>query len=134
MKLCTFVVFRDLFVRSSSFMASFFNTHSQVNFLRNLPETAAADLDVLLHHHTAAQLLLGGQTQILHVRICAGDRTHAPHGGLGNGRRKGAVSCGGGLQFDASMEMSGRLLADVQTSLQKVSGRGHRGQRRRETG
>lgn len=96
-------------------------------------ETAAADLDVLLHHHAAAQLLLGGQTQILHVGICAGDRTHAPHGQFGNGRREGAVSCGGGLLFDARMEMRGLLLADVETSLQKVSGRGHGGQRRRET-
>lgn len=116
-------------------MASFYKTQSQVNFFeKSSKQTAAADLDVLLHHHAAAQLLLGGQTQILHVGICAGDRTHAPHGQFGNGRREDAVSCGMGLLFDARMEIRGLLLADVKTSLQKVSGRGHGGQRRRETG
>lgn len=99
-----------------------------------LEKSSKETLDVLLHHHAAAQLLLGGQTQILHVGICAGDQTHAPHGQFGNGRREGAVSCGRGLLFDARMEMRGLMLADVKTSLQKVSGRGHGGQRRRETG
>lgn len=131
MKLCKFVVCNIFFVLPASWHLS-----SGVFFLfQTSPhETAAADVDVLLHHHTAAQLLLGGQTQILHVGICAGNWTHAPHGRLGNGRREGAVSCRGGLLFDASMEMRGWLLADVQASLQKVSGGGHGGQRRREAG
>lgn len=122
---CLFFQLLGIFLQNSK--------SSQLSFVWK-SSSAAADLSVLLHHHAAAQLLLGTQTQVLHVGVCAGDRTHAPHGRLGNGRRKGAVSYREGLLFDKTMEMRGWLLADVQASFQEVSGRGHRGQRRKTGG
>lgn len=120
--ICLFVLPASCHLSSGLWVKStFFFSFSELSF------------HILLHHHAAAQLLLGGQTQVLHVGVSAGDWTHAPHGRLGNGRRKGAVSSRGGLQFDASVEMRGWLLADVQASFQKVSSGGHRRQRR-ETG
>lgn len=91
-------------------------------FLQSLVSAAR-----LLHHHAAAELLLlRGQTQLLHVGVCAGGRVQAPHGWFGNGW-EGALRGRVGLLLQAGMRVC--LLADVQTSLEKVSSGGHGGQR-----
>lgn len=85
-----------------------------------------ADL-VLLDHHTAAELLLCSQTQLLHVGVCAGGRAQAPRHRFGDGG-EGALCCRLGLLLEARVGVRECLLADVQTSLEKVSSGGHRGQ------
>lgn len=85
--------------------------------------------DVLLHHHTATELLLPSQTQLLHVRICAGGCSQAPHHWFGQDG-EGALCCRVRLLTGAGVGVRVGLLADVQASLEKISSRGHRGQRR----
>lgn len=85
-----------------------------------------ADL-VLLDHHAAAELLLRSQTQLLQVGLCAGGRAQAPHRRFGYGG-EGALCCRLGLLLEARVGVGECLLADVQTSLEKVSSGGHGGQ------
>lgn len=85
-----------------------------------------ADL-VLLDHHTAAELLLCSQTQLLHVGLCAGGRPQAPRHRFGYDG-EGALCCRLGLLLEARVGVRECLLADVQTSLEKVSSGGHGGQ------
>lgn len=116
-----------LFVLSSCFYSLFFMAQNQVKIWASSTETGLSD--VLLHHHTATELLLlCRQTQLLHVRICAGGRAHAPHRWFGNGVED-ALCCRLGMLLEASVGVRECLLADVQTSLKKVSSGGHGGQR-----
>lgn len=81
----------------------------------------------LLHHHAAAELLLSSQTQLLHVGVGARGRAHAPHRRFGQDG-EAALCCGLLLLLlEAGVRM--RLLADVQTLLEQVGGRSHRGKR-----
>lgn len=84
--------------------------------------------DVSLHHHAATELLRS-QTQLLHVRICAGGRAHVPHCWFGRDG-EGTLCCGLRVLLEAGVGVRVGLLADVQTSLKKVSSGGHGGQRR----
>lgn len=122
------------FVFSPSFYSLFSVVQNPVKIWASSTETNIAGLsDLLLHHHTAAELLLCSQTQLLHVRIRAGDRGHPPHRWFSSGG-EGALCCRPGLLLEAVMGVRECLLADVQTSLKKVSSRGDRGQRRGEAG
>lgn len=85
--------------------------------------------EVLLHHHTAAELLLlPRQTQLLHVRVCAGGCAYAPHCWFGQDG-KGALCFRLGLLLKAAGRERVGLLTDVQVSLEKVSSGGYGRQR-----
>lgn len=86
---------------------------------------------VLFDHHAATELLLllPSQTQLLHVWIGAGGSAQVPHHRFGE-NREGALCRRLGLLLEAGgVGVRVGLLADVQTSLEKVSSGGHWGQR-----
>lgn len=87
---------------------------------------AQSHFSFLLHHHAAAELLLSSQTQLLHGGVGARGRAHAPHHRFGQDG-EGALCCRLLLLLEAGVRV--RLLADVQTLLQKVGGGGHGGER-----
>lgn len=123
-----------LFVRSPHSSSVFFSAQHQERIFFSSTERIIAGLDVLFHHHTATELLLlCGQTQLLHVRACAGGRAHVPHRWLRHDR-EGAMCCRLGLLLEANVRVRVGLLADVQTSLEKVSSGGHGGHRGRVAG
>ncbi len=121
-----------LFVLSPHVFPLYFSAQNQdlcSEHLSPTEQSLVSMADVLLHHHAATELLLCSQTQLLHVRICAGVRAHAPHHWFGHDG-EGALCCRLGLLLQASVMVRVGLLADVETSLEKVSSRGHGGQRR----
>lgn len=116
-------------------LASAFCSSSSLSLLLSLKSSEGLNVfsrensrrlhDVLLHHDAAAELLLlCSQTQLLHVRVCAGDRAQVPHGRLGHDGES-ALCCRVGLLLEVSVGVRVGLLADVQTSLEKVSSGGH---------
>lgn len=82
------------------------------------------------NHHTAAQLLLSSQTQLLHVRVVAGGGAQVPDPWSGWQREGTSMPEGLGqvLQLDARGVADVGWLADVQAGLEKVSSRGHWGE------
>lgn len=130
---CTFVVcISCLFILITSSLPFLRGSKSSNFCTKHLPQREQLVLmaDVLLHHHTAAELLLllPRQTQLLHVRVCAGGGSYAPHCWFGQDG-KGASCFRLGLLLKAGGGESVGLLTDVQVSLEKVSSGGYGRQR-----